>query len=152
MLIKNAADIKSSEITPKNVYLNRRNFIRAGALAASATMTGALYRAFTRTGEQAKSGDKIENVLASPAIPQLGPQLDEKRTSYEDITHYNNFYEFSTNKGAVAGLARNFVTRPWTVEVGGLVQNPRTFDLDDLLKLSPLEERVYRHRCVEGWS
>jgi methionine sulfoxide reductase catalytic subunit len=148
MLIKEPDDIRSSEITPQSVYLNRRNFIRAGALAASAVVTGAVYRAFTRPGEPAKAGDKIENVLPSVAIPLL----NEKQTSYEDITHYNNFYEFSTNKTAVAGAARNFVARPWTVEVGGLVQRPKTFDLDDLLKVSPPEERIYRHRCVEGWS
>ncbi|HEU4391899.1 MAG TPA: protein-methionine-sulfoxide reductase catalytic subunit MsrP, partial [Blastocatellia bacterium] len=76
----------------------------------------------------------------------------EKVTPFENITHYNNFYEFSTSKEGVAGRAKNFVTRPWTVEVEGLVQKPKVFDIDDILKLSPAEDRVYRHRCVEGWS
>ncbi|MGA3066862.1 MAG: protein-methionine-sulfoxide reductase catalytic subunit MsrP, partial [Tepidisphaeraceae bacterium] len=74
------------------------------------------------------------------------------KTSFDDITHYNNFYEFSTDKESVAAAAAGFVTRPWQVEVGGLVSKPRVFDLDDLLKISPPEERVYRMRCVEGWS
>jgi sulfoxide reductase catalytic subunit YedY len=73
-------------------------------------------------------------------------------TSYKDITNYNNFYEFSTDKEAVASAAAGFVTRPWTIEVGGLVGKPRTFDIDDLLRLSPPQERVYRMRCVEAWS
>src|SRR5205814_1660285 len=71
---------------------------------------------------------------------------------FEDITNYNNFYEFSTDKQAVAQVAKNFVTRPWTVSVQGLVHKPRVFDIDDLLKIAPLEDRVYRHRCVEAWS
>jgi sulfoxide reductase catalytic subunit YedY len=70
----------------------------------------------------------------------------------QDVTHYNNFYEFSTDKRAVAARAKNFITRPWTVEVGGLAHRPRTFDIEEILRLSPPEERVYRHRCVEGWS
>jgi sulfoxide reductase catalytic subunit YedY len=76
----------------------------------------------------------------------------EKQTSFEDITNYNNFYEFSTDKRAVAEAAQNFVTRPWTVSVEGLVNKPKVYDLDDLLKVSPQEERIYRLRCVEGWS
>ena len=81
-----------------------------------------------------------------------GFKVSETQTSFEDITNYNNFYEFSTEKRAVASEARDFLTRPWTVSVGGLVNKPKTFDLDDLLKLAPQEERIYRHRCVEGWS
>jgi sulfoxide reductase catalytic subunit YedY len=81
-----------------------------------------------------------------------GFRVNEAPNSIEDITNYNNFYEFSTVKESVAAAAKGFVTRPWTVEVGGLVNKPKTFDIDELLKLSPPEERVYRHRCVEGWS
>jgi sulfoxide reductase catalytic subunit YedY len=82
----------------------------------------------------------------------IGPPITEAKTSYEDITHYNNYYEFSTDKRAVASKAKNFIARPWTVEVNGLVHKPKTFDIDELIKISPPEERVYRHRCVEQWS
>jgi sulfoxide reductase catalytic subunit YedY len=150
MLIKKSEDIKGSEITDKGLYMTRRSFMRGATLAASTLGTGWLYRRFTTHGEAAQqAGEKIADVQLAPAA---GEPLNEARTPYEDITNYNNFYEFSTDKRAVAVKARNFVTRPWAVEVGGLVHNPKTFDLDDLLKISPPEERVYRHRCVEGWS
>ena len=77
---------------------------------------------------------------------------DEKQSTFQDVSNYNNYYEFSTNKYEVAGLAKNFKTRPWTVSVEGEVAKPQKFDIDTLMKLAPLEERVYRHRCVEGWS
>jgi sulfoxide reductase catalytic subunit YedY len=149
MLVKKPEDIKSSEITDKSLYMTRRSFMRGAALTASTLGTAWLYRYFTAQGEAAPGGEKIADVQAAQGA---GEVLSESRTSYEDITHYNNFYEFSTDKRAVAVKAKGFVTRPWTVEVEGLVHNPRTFDLDDLLKISPPEERVYRHRCVEGWS
>jgi sulfoxide reductase catalytic subunit YedY len=149
MLVKKPEDIKSSEITDKSLYLTRRSFMRGAALTASTLGTAWLYRYFTAQGEAAPGGEKIADVQAAQGA---GEVLSESRTSYKDITHYNNFYEFSTDKRAVAVKAKGFVTRPWTVGVEGLVHNPRTFDLDDLLKISPPEERVYRHRCVEGWS
>ncbi|MFP5261030.1 MAG: protein-methionine-sulfoxide reductase catalytic subunit MsrP [Blastocatellia bacterium] len=150
MLIKKSEDIKGSEITDKGLYMTRRSFMRGATLAASTLGTAWLYRRFTTHGEAARqAGEKIADVQSAPAA---GEPLNEARTPYEDITNYNNFYEFSTDKRAVAVRARNFVARPWAVEVGGLVHNPKTFDLDDLLKVSPPEERVYRHRCVEGWS
>src|SRR5438045_952065 len=127
------------------------DFMRAGALAASTLLTAELYRQFAVPDEPVKqNGEQLANVQAAETT--VVPVIKEARTSFADITHYNNFYEFSTDKAGVAYKARNFVTRPWTVEVGGLVQKPKTFDLDDLLKLAPAEERVYRHRCVEGWS
>jgi len=150
MLIKKPDDIKSSEITPEQTYLNRRNFMRAGVLAGSTLLTAALYREFAVPEEPLRQQGEKLNV--QQAANDTVPPLKEARTSFADITHYNNFYEFSTDKSAVAYKARNFVTRPWTVAVEGLVQKPKTFDLDDLLKLAPVEERVYRHRCVEGWS
>jgi sulfoxide reductase catalytic subunit YedY len=150
MLIKKPDDIKSSEITDKKLYLSRRLFIRGAALAGTTAATGLIYRYFTSHDDAAKPGEAIADVQIGPTTA-LQP-LDEAKTSYQDITHYNNFYEFSTDKLAVAGKARRFVTRPWTVSVEGLVQKPRVFDIDDLLKISPPEERVYRHRCVEGWS
>ncbi|PYS88151.1 MAG: protein-methionine-sulfoxide reductase catalytic subunit MsrP [Acidobacteria bacterium] len=150
MLIKKPDDIKRSEITPEQTYLNRRNFMRAGVLAGSTLLTAALYREFAVPEEPLRQQGEKLNV--QQAANDTVPPLTEARTSFADITHYNNFYEFSTDKSAVAYKARNFVTRPWTVAVEGLVQKPKTFDLDDLLKLAPVEERVYRHRCVEGWS
>lgn len=149
MLIKNSEDIKSSEITSEETYLNRRNFIRGAVLAATATATGLLYRKLNTPGrEAAKAGPPPELIARNGYFTPEGEQAND----FEDITNYNNFYEFSTDKEAVAGRAKNFVTRPWTVEVGGLVHKPKTFDLDELLKLAPLEDRVYRFRCVEAWS
>ncbi|MBA3321108.1 MAG: protein-methionine-sulfoxide reductase catalytic subunit MsrP [Pyrinomonadaceae bacterium] len=150
MLIKKADDVKSSEITDQKTYLNRRNFMRAAALAGTATATGLLYRQFAVPAGPEVRGEKIA-VVQTPAA-EIIPPIDEKLTPYQDITHYNNFYEFGTNKGGVAANAKNFVTRPWTVSVEGLVQRPKVFDLDEILRLAPAEERVYRMRCVEGWS
>jgi sulfoxide reductase catalytic subunit YedY len=149
MLIKKPDDIKSSEITDKELYLNRRLFIRSAVLAGGAIATGFVYRYFTDHTEVVQPGEKIADVRVPSETP--GP-INEALTPYEDITHYNNFYEFSTDKLEVANKAKHFVTRPWTVAVEGLVHKPRVFDIDDLLKLSPPEERVYRHRCVERWS
>jgi sulfoxide reductase catalytic subunit YedY len=150
MLIRKPDDIESSEITPKELYLNRRMFIRGAALAGGAVATGFVYRYFTGHGDETQAGEKIADVQM-PAQAYT-PPINEKSTSYEDITHYNNFYEFSTDKLEVASAAKRFVTRPWTVAVEGLVQKPQVFDIDDLLKISPPEERIYRHRCVERWS
>jgi len=151
MIIRKPEEITSGEITDPQHFLSRRTFMRGTALAASAAGTAWLYRQFApSTQGPPQKGAAIEGVQAAagPAVPPL----DEARTSFQDITHYNNFYEFSTDKYGVAPRARDFVTRPWTVEVGGLAHRPRTFDLDDLRRLAPPEERVYRHRCVEGWS
>ena len=144
MLIKKPSDIPSSEITPKKLYLNRRSFIfGAGAIAGAAVVANRL------------------GTIASPSTSVLaGTKLDytkssysttEKQTPLNDVTHYNNYYEFSTDKYEPADLAKNFSTRPWTIKVEGLVNKPQTFDIDALLK-NHLEERIYRMRCVEGWS
>jgi methionine sulfoxide reductase catalytic subunit len=154
MLIRKPADIKSSEITDQKVYLNRRLFIRGAILAGSAAATGFLYRELNPPSAVVEERPRIAGLVTQPANDSVnnGFKVNEAQTSFEDITNYNNFYEFSTEKRAVASAARGFVARPWTVEVTGLVNKPRTFDLDDLLKLAPQEERIYRHRCVEGWS
>ncbi|HZG53714.1 MAG TPA: protein-methionine-sulfoxide reductase catalytic subunit MsrP [Pyrinomonadaceae bacterium] len=152
MLIKKPDDIKSSEITDKKLYLTRRNFMRGAALAATTATTALVYRRFAVPAAPPLKGEKIENVQMTEPATSFPPPPGEARTSYEEITNYNNFYEFSTGKSEVAREARGFVTRPWTVEVGGMAGKPRVFDLDDLLKLAPLEERVYRMRCVERWS
>jgi sulfoxide reductase catalytic subunit YedY len=147
MLIKKPDEIKSSEITEENYYWNRRNFIRAATLAGTTAATGWLYRALNTP-----SRDVAKSELAANTAPAYQTPDGEAANSYHDITHYNNFYEFDTSKQGVAPAAKNFVTRPWTVDVSGLVNKPKTFDLDDLAKLAPPEERVYRLRCVEAWS
>ena len=147
-------DIKSAEITDYKVYLNRRTFMRGAALAASATATTLLYRKLNPPPVALPAGQKIQNVAAAQPLDErtkAGFNVNEKLTPLEDITNYNNFYEFSTNKQEVASAAKRFVTRPWAVEVGGLVHKPKVFDLDELQKFDQ-EERVYRFRCVEGWS
>ena len=146
MVIKQPDEIKSSEITDERMYLNRRNFMRAGILAGTTVATGLVYRKLNRAGGsgQPKSQPGVAGAYLTPE--------GESATDFKDITNYNNFYEFSTSKQGVAPRAEGFVTRPWTVEVTGRVQRPRTFDLDDLLKLATLEDRVYRLRCVEAWS
>jgi sulfoxide reductase catalytic subunit YedY len=148
MLLKKPDDVKGSEITPESTYLNRRMFIRGGVLAASVIATGGFYRALTSKGTR--------QVPAPPpptsTFPRTAEVPGEALTSYQSITNYNNYYEFATDKEGVAYYAEGFVTRPWTLEVGGLVAKPRTFDLDELARLFPLEERVYRFRCVEAWS
>jgi sulfoxide reductase catalytic subunit YedY len=146
MLIKKPADIKSSEITPKELYMNRREFIKsASAVAASA---GATLAGLDMWGmpEQAQAGEKLPNIKKSPY------STDEKKNSFKDITSYNNFYELGIDKGDPAKNAKYLTPRPWTVAVEGEVKQPKTFDIDAIMKLSPLEERVYRLRCVEAWS
>jgi len=154
MVIKKPADIKSSEITDQKVYLNRRLFIRGAILAGSAAATSLLYRKLNPPAAVIEERPKIADLVTPSTDDALarGFRVNEPQTSFVDITNYNNFYEFSTEKRAVASEARGFVTRPWTVEVGGLVNKPKTYDLDDLVKLAPQEERIYRLRCVEGWS
>jgi len=139
MTIKKSHDIPYSEVTPKNVYLNRRRF-----LAASAGALGSL--AWHPSQVLALAGTKLSVALKSPF------STTESQTSYADVTHYNNFYEFGTEKTDPAKNAQNFKTSPWRVSVSGEVNKPGNFDLDALQKLAPLEERVYRHRCVEAWS
>jgi methionine sulfoxide reductase catalytic subunit len=154
VLIKEPSDIKASEITDQKVYLNRRHFIRGAVLAGSVAATGFVYRKLNSPAAVVQEQPKIEGLVkaSSGDAAAQGFKVNEPLTSFEDITNYNNFYEFSTVKESVAPAARKFITRPWSVEVGGLVNKPKTFDLDDLLRLAPQEERIYRHRCVEGWS
>src|SRR5918993_255376 len=153
MLIKKPSEIHSSEITDQKVYLNRRLFMRGAILAGSAAATGLIYRKLNPSAPVVESRPKIA-VTTTPTDEAIRNafKTNEALTPLEDITNYNNFYEFSTVKEEVASVSRGFVTRPWAVDVGGLVNKPKTFDLDELLKLAPQEERIYRLRCVEGWS
>jgi sulfoxide reductase catalytic subunit YedY len=147
--------INPSEITPEHIYISRRRFIKGvGALVAGSVVLAAC-------GPQDPATTSPASVEASPTASPIGPvlpplsgtsdELGQELTSYEAIVNYNNFYEFSVRKENVASLAQGFRTSPWTVEVGGLVRKPKTFDLDDLLKFTQ-EERIYRMRCVEAWS
>ncbi len=143
MLIQTAPDIKSSEITPKEIYLQRREFIKMTAAAIGAASLGA---ELTLPEPARAEGVKLANVQKSAY------KVDEELTDYKSATQYNNFYEFGTDKESPAELAGTLKPRPWTVTVGGEAAKTGAFDLDVLLKGQTLEERVYRHRCVEAWS
>lgn len=142
--------ILSREITPREVYLNRRHFLRAGLLTATVAGTALLYRKLNKVDLDTTEMPEISGLITAPH--ENGFWVDEAQTPRASILNYNNFYEFTTDKDGVADAAAGFVTAGWTVTVGGLVHNPRVFDLDDLRRLSPPEERVYRMRCVEAWS
>jgi sulfoxide reductase catalytic subunit YedY len=132
--------IPSSEITPERLYLRRRELMRAGGALAA---VGAL-------GLERRAG--AAEPAALPNVKKSSYRVDEKQTDYKDITTYNNFYEFGTDKGDPAANAHTLKTRPWTVAFEGELKKPQTIDIDSMLKLFPLEERVYRLRCVEAWS
>jgi sulfoxide reductase catalytic subunit YedY len=140
MLIKKPADFNYSEVTPKDVYLNRRNFL-AGIPAA---FLGA--RELLSPSARALAGAKLANVGKSKL------SVDEKPNTYEQVSTYNNYYEFGTQKEEPAKNSPHFKTSPWTVSVEGYVAKPRKFSLEEIMAVAPLEERVCRHRCVEGWS
>jgi len=144
MLIVKKSDIPSSEITPRQTYMNRRAFMAAAAVTGVAAVGERALRLVTPADVDA--AEKL-NTVSSP-LSTKGLTL----TPLDDITHYNNFYEFGVNKDDPAKNAWRLKTRPWTVEVEGLVKQKKTFDIDALLKLRPIEERVYRFRCVEAWS
>lgn len=144
MLINKSSDLPYSEITPKKLYVSRRTFLAGATALAGAALAGGELKSIVAPGSTVLADSKLNY--------KKGPYgTDEKQTPYKDITNYNNYYEFSTDKYEPAGLARNFRTHPWKVKVDGLVSKPQTFDIDALMNL-PLEERVYRMRCVEGWS
>jgi len=147
MLIKRSPDFKSSEITPRETYLNRRKFLKGLGLAGGVALAGAsladllhpsarAYAATTRL--QGMSGNKYSTT--------------ERVTSEQLVSTYNNYYEFGTDKGDPAKNAQKFITSPWSVSVEGECAKPRSYSMDEILKLADLEERVYRHRCVEAWS
>jgi|SRR5579883_432390 sulfoxide reductase catalytic subunit YedY len=138
MLIKKSREIPYSEITPKQVYLDRRKLLAA--------LPAALWAGRELLSPRPAAAARFERLNKSPL------SVSDEPTPYKSITHYNNFYEFSTAKTEVADLAKNFKTSPWTVSVEGLVKQPRKLSMDEIMAVAPLEERVYRHRCVEGWS
>jgi methionine sulfoxide reductase catalytic subunit len=146
MLIKKAEDIRSSEITPKSLYLNRRKFLAGAAMTGVAAATGAGLRGILSPTSTVLAAGKIDGIKKSPL------STAETITPFKDVTHYNNYYEFSTAKDEPADLAKNFRTRPWKVKIDGLVDKKQELDVDAILKMASPEERIYRHRCVEGWS
>jgi sulfoxide reductase catalytic subunit YedY len=134
--------IPSSEITPKHIYLARRDFMKAAAVVGGAALL---------TACAPSAADEIQNIQPVPTSDAVD-ELGDKVNAYSDIVNYNNYYEFTTDKQQVAQEAQGFTVRPWTIEVGGLADKPKTFGIEDLLKLIPQEERIYRLRCVEAWS
>ena len=144
--------IAASEITPRAIFEERRTLIRA---AAAGVFGAALAPWFARSAfAQAAASNSGASAGPAKLAAKSNPQylLKDKLTRYKDATTYNNFYEFGTDKADPAVHAQTLITRPWTVAVEGHVKNPKTYDIDELMKLAPLEERVYRLRCVEGWS
>lgn len=138
--------IRSSEITSEALFQSRRKFLKTAALTGAAGLLAAC-------APQIAGGDGVSTASPEAASGSgLKDELGSPATSYKDITNYNNYYEFTTDKEGVAALAKNFKTSPWTVDVGGMVQKPQIFGVEDLLKLFPPEEYIYRLRCVEGWS
>jgi sulfoxide reductase catalytic subunit YedY len=134
MLVKKSVEIRYSEVTPRNAYLNRRRFLAAMPLAGAAFFT-----------------TRVEAAAKLAAIK--GPfSTDEKPTPFMDVATYNNYYEFGTSKDEPSKNAGKLKTAPWSIHVEGAVAKPRVFDLDEVMKMAPLEERIYRHRCVEAWS
>ena len=142
-------DIAQSEITPRDVYEDRRRLLSAAGAAGLVAAGGALGFGRAALGAYASPEPKAQKLSAATNAKFVVP---EKVTPYRDITTYNNFYEFGTDKSDPSQHAGTLRPRPWRVSVEGEIKNPKVYDIDELIKLAPLEERVYRHRCVEGWS
>ncbi|HRX01729.1 MAG: protein-methionine-sulfoxide reductase catalytic subunit MsrP [Anaerolineae bacterium] len=147
--------IKSSEITPESVYHDRRKFMKGVGLAALGGLAVAACAPAVAQPTAAPAAATTGGTIAPAAPAASGAMTDELGdpvNTFEEITNFNNFYEFTTDKEKVAGMATDFPTRPWTVEIGGLVNNPAIFSIEDILSRFDQEERIYRLRCVEGWS
>ena len=146
MAIKRTGDLSYSDVTPKLVYMGRRNLL-LGLLATTGMVA---------------AWKKFPGLLSGPGngsvpVPLTGLtksplSVTETPTPINDVTHYNNYYEFGTDKSDPSNNAKNFRTSPWSVSVEGEVAKPRTYSMDEIMKLAPLEERIYRHRCVQAWS
>jgi sulfoxide reductase catalytic subunit YedY len=146
MLLKRAPDLRYSDVTPRQVYLDRRKFLFGMGLASGFALAGK---------SVANLAFPLARAYAATSLPGLvkGPfGTDEKVTPEQTVATYNNYYEFGTDKGDPSKNAQKFVTSPWSVSVEGEVAKPRKFTMEEILKLAPLEERIYRHRCVEAWS
>jgi len=146
MLIRRKPDLAYADVTPKDFYFNRRKFLEGMGIAGVAALAGRNLLNLAFPSENVDAATKYTGLIKSPF------STTEKETSSQDATHYNNFYEFGIDKDQPAKNAQKFRTSPWTVSVEGEVKTKRKFTIDEILKLAPLEERTYRHRCVEGWS
>jgi sulfoxide reductase catalytic subunit YedY len=146
MLVRKAPDLTYADVTPRSVYLNRRKFLYAMGIVGAAAAAGQKLFELASPSQVAFAGTKLTGLAKSPF------STTEKQNTYDEVTHYNNFYEFGTDKGDPAKNSKNFNTANWSVSVEGEVAKPRKFTMDEILKIAPLEERVYRHRCVEAWS
>jgi sulfoxide reductase catalytic subunit YedY len=150
MLIKKPADIRESEVTPRDLYLRRREFIKtAGSIAAGAAATAAMGASLLAAPDAAQN----PNAYKFPDLKKGGPfDTDEKVNSYQEVTTYNNFYEFGLDKGDPARYAHTLKPRPWSIVVEGHCNKPGRYDIEDFIRGIALEERIYRMRCVEAWS
>src|SRR6202140_1308217 len=146
MLVKRSPDLKYSDVTPRDIYLNRRKFLYGMGLAGGLALAGKGLADLVNPSVRAYASTKLPGLSGSPF------STTEKVTPEQVVTTYNNYYEFGTEKDQPSKNAQKFVISPWTVSVEGEVAKPRKFTMDEILKLAPLEERIYRHRCVEAWS
>src|ERR1700746_1248661 len=146
MANKKSSDLTYADVTPKGVYMGRRNFL-LGLVATAGVVEG--YKKLSHLPSASAAGNVPVKLTGYTKWPG---STTEEQTPLEKTTRYNNFYEFGTGKGDPADNSKNFVTVPWTVSVEGEVKKPRKFSMDEIMKLAPLEERIYRHRCVEAWS
>jgi methionine sulfoxide reductase catalytic subunit len=146
-------------VTPPEVYFSRRAFLKAGMIAASLAATGIVYRRLNGVAAATVEKPRLAGLAPVTTVDSSYPpalaqafRTSEGQTSLQNITHYNNFYEFSTDKEGVADNVGAFSTAGWKIAVDGLVAKPGVFDMDDIRKIAPPEERIYRMRCVETWS
>src|ERR1700684_4570728 len=146
MLVKRSADLKYSDITPRDIYLNRRKFLYGMGLAGGLALAGRKLADVVSPSVRAFASTKLQGMSGSPY------STTEKITPEQVVTTYNNYYEFGTDKDQPAKNATKFVTSPWTVSGEGECAQPLECSMEESLKLAPLEERIYRHRCVEAWS
>jgi sulfoxide reductase catalytic subunit YedY len=145
MLLRKQPDLTHADVTPKSVYLNRRNFLKAAGFTGAAVLAG--------RGLWDLAAPSVALASTKLSVASKSPfSTAEKQNTYDDVTHYNNYYEFGVDKTQPARNAGTLKAYPWTVSIEGEVKNPRKISIDEILKLAPLEERIYRHRCVEAWS
>jgi methionine sulfoxide reductase catalytic subunit len=146
MLLRKKPELTYEDVTPKSLYLNRRKFLQSAGLIGAAALAGRGLWELALPSSNVFAGTKLNVASKSPF------STTEKQNTYDDVTHYNNYYEFGVDKTEPAKNAGSLKTYPWTVSIEGEVKNPRKMSIDEILKLAPLEERIYRHRCVEAWS
>ena len=146
MLIRKKPDLTYADVTPKPLYLDRRKFLKEAGLLGVAAVASRSLLSLASPASNAFAATKLTVAAKSPF------STTEKQNTYDDVSHYNNYYEFGVDKTEPAKNAGTLITAPWTVSIEGEVKTPRKITIDEILKLAPLEERIYRHRCVEAWS